>query len=163
MGALFGGKQNGRSTQVKVLVGSVTCMTVTCYSLIVVKIERASSALLTWFRPVDAFEERAWLSSSSACSSAGNGSVKHLGLLDPLHSKSHLNVLCLAFSPSEFAWKWWRGDKLGGHGGMSPRGHLVGALRSSTQFRSSINLIISQREAFLSHIPSCFEYYWDLL
>lgn len=33
--------------------------------------------------------ERAWLSSSSACSSAGNRSVKHLELLYPLRSATH--------------------------------------------------------------------------
>lgn len=39
--------------------------TARCYSLIVVKIGRVSSAPLTWFRPVDAFEERAWLAKLS--------------------------------------------------------------------------------------------------
>lgn len=39
----------------------------------------------------------------------------------------------------------------------------MGALESSTCFSSDINLIISPRKAFLSHIPSCFDFYWNLL
>lgn len=39
----------------------------------------------------------------------------------------------------------------------------MGALESGTCFSSDINLIISPRKAFLSHIPSCFDFYWNLL
>lgn len=36
-------------------------------------------------------------------------------------------------------------------------------MQSSTQFSSNLNLIVSQRKAFLNHIPSCVDHDWDLL
>lgn len=142
------------------------CTTVTCRSLIAVRLGRASSAPLTRVRPLYTSEERAWLSSSSACSSAGNHSVKHLGLSYPLHSKTHLNALPSrhwSLFTTGFLEMVKRPQTRRSWGNVARRSLVVGGRRSSTQFRGNSNLTISQGEAFFNPIPSWFGYDWDLL